>query len=546
MGYIIEFPLCEMNNILYRFMLVFDWISLGFVNFVALIAGLVMFYRNMYIHGDLNEKRFILLVNLFVFFIWVLIFSPNILSLILGWDGLGLVSFLLVIHYYNTSTLKSGLITIYTNRLGDAAVVFGLYFFLRGNHWCSFSLTLRENWLAIGIMIILAGMTKRAQLPFSAWLPAAIAAPTPVSSLVHSSTLVTAGVYLVLRFYYILHSYLVGKLFCLFFILTSLLAGLIACFELDLKRVVAISTLSQLGLMLFILSIGDWLFCYYHMVCHALFKALLFIRCGVVIIISFGNQDIRLMGGLGFSMPVTRIVLCFSSMSLFGFPFLTGFYSKDLILESSFFYEEYFFYIFLLVMCCVITTVYSYRLFKLGFSFCWGNNSFTKLVEDMRMLFGILVLCFWSICLGRVFGYSIFINYLPLLVIREKIMGMFILLIGSFFYFISVNFGVLKMVKEFFNDMGFLNWLSSGMLSVFIYFIGMGVKGDYLWGEIFGSKGVNKWLSDSFLKDSHLLVFYGLKMSILVGAVWGILFIYFYLLCSLYRVQSWSGWGKGE
>lgn len=106
------------------------------------------------------------------------------------------------------------------------------------------------------------------------------------------------------------------------------------------------------------------------MVCHALFKALLFIRCGVVIIISFGNQDIRLMGGLGFSMPVTRIVLCFSSMSLFGFPFLTGFYSKDLILESSFFYEEYFFYIFLLVMCCVITTVYSYRLFKLGFSFC--------------------------------------------------------------------------------------------------------------------------------------------------------------------------------
>lgn len=122
--------------------------------------------------------------------------------------------------------------------------------------------------------------------------------------------------------------------------------------------------------------------------------------------------------------------------------------------------------------------------------------------------------------------------------IREKIMGMFILLIGSFFYFISVNFGVLKMVKEFFNDMGFLNWLSSGMLSVFIYFIGMGVKGDYLWGEIFGSKGVNKWLSDSFLKDSHLLVFYGLKMSILVGAVWGILFIYFYLLCSLYRVQS--------
>lgn len=123
-----------MNNILYRFMLVFDWISLGFVNFVALIAGLVMFYRNMYIHGDLNEKRFILLVNLFVFFIWVLIFSPNILSLILGWDGLGLVSFLLVIHYYNTSTLKSGLITIYTNRLGDAAVVFGLYFFLRGNH----------------------------------------------------------------------------------------------------------------------------------------------------------------------------------------------------------------------------------------------------------------------------------------------------------------------------------------------------------------------------------------------------------------------------
>jgi len=407
-------------------------------------------------------------------------------------------------------------------------------FFLSGNHWCSFSLVLRENWLIMGIMIILGGITKSAQLPFSAWLPAAMAAPTPVSSLVHSSTLVTAGVYLILRFYYILHSYLVGKLFCLFFILTSLLAGLIACFELDLKKVVAISTLSQLGLMLFILSMGDWLFCYYHIVCHALFKALLFIRCGVVIIISFGNQDMRLIGGLGFSIPIISVVLCLSSISLFGFPFLTGFYSKDLILERSFFYEEYFLFIFLLIMCCVITTIYSYRLFKLGFSFCWGNNSFIRLIENIGMLFSILILCFWSICLGRVFGYSIFINYLPLLVIREKMMGVFILLMGGVFYFFLFNnFGVPKIVREFFNDIGFLNWLSSGILSVFIYFIGMGVKGDFMWGEIIGSKGVNKILSDSFLKDSYLLVFYGLKISLLVGIVWGVLFVFFYLLCSL-------------
>jgi len=170
-------------------------------------------------------------------------------------------------------------------------------------------------------LLLTARITKRAQLPFSAWLPAAIAAPTPVSSLVHSSTLVTAGVYLILRFYYLIRNLIENKIFRVIFLATSFFAGLVACFEPDLKKIVAMSTLRQLGLILFILSMGDFLFCYYHIVCHALFKALLFLRCGIVIRLLGGGQDIRFMGGIRYYFSGITVMLGISRFRLIGFPF---------------------------------------------------------------------------------------------------------------------------------------------------------------------------------------------------------------------------------
>lgn len=179
-------------------------------------------------------------------------------------------------------------------------------------------------------LIILAAITKSAQIPFSAWLPAAMAAPTPVSALVHSSTLVTAGVYLIIRF-----NSLLGVNFVLFYLgsLTIFMSGLGANFEMDLKKIIALSTLSQLGVIIFILSLGLSELAFFHLLTHALFKSLLFLCAGGFIHRARDSQDIRFLGVSILDTPVSSLFFVICSFSLCGFPFLAGFYSKDLILE---------------------------------------------------------------------------------------------------------------------------------------------------------------------------------------------------------------------
>ncbi|XP_036347091.1 NADH-ubiquinone oxidoreductase chain 5-like [Rhagoletis pomonella] len=178
----------------------------------------------------------------------------------------------------------------------------------------------------IGGLIILADIRKRAQIPFSTWLPAAMAAPTPVSALVHSSTLVTAGVYLLIRFNILLNNSFLGQLLLL-------LSGLGANFEFDLKKIIALSTLSQLGLIMRILSIGLYKLAFFHLLTHALFKALLFICAGAIIHNIQNSQDIRLIGALGIYIPLSTSCFNVANLALCGMAFLAGFYSKDIILE---------------------------------------------------------------------------------------------------------------------------------------------------------------------------------------------------------------------
>ncbi|MBV8802688.1 MAG: NADH dehydrogenase subunit 5, partial [Gammaproteobacteria bacterium] len=185
----------------------------------------------------------------------------------------------------------------------------------------------------ITALVILAGITKRAQIPFSAWLPAAIAAPTPVSALVHSSTLVTAGVYIIIRFRPALQQS--GLWVLLFFIstITMFIAGLGANYEFDLKKIIALSTLRQLGVIIIILSLGIPVLAFFHLLTHAIFKALLFLCAGAVIHRSVDWQDIRKLGGVITVIPLTSACFNRANMALCGLPFLAGFYSRDLILE---------------------------------------------------------------------------------------------------------------------------------------------------------------------------------------------------------------------
>lgn len=311
---------------------------------------------------------------------------------------MGLISFCLVIYYGSHTSLESGLVTVFSNRLGDVFFLFCFFFFVVGG---GFRLEGVLPTVLFFLMVFLGRVTKRAQAPFSAWLPAAIAAPTPVSSLVHSSTLVTAGVYVMIRysFLFFFFDFLLLKVFFLF---TMVCGGIRALFEEDLKKVVAMSTLSQLGMMMYVLSVGVWVLSFMHMVIHAFFKSILFLRTGVLIRNYSGGQDSRFYGGdflslLSFLFFFVR-VLC-----LVGFPFFIGFYSKDFIILGRSLSMGIFFYLFF-VFGCFLRVCYGFRLLKMSFGGSVVYSGFSLFKESWRFCFPVSFLFFKGWLLGGLFG----------------------------------------------------------------------------------------------------------------------------------------------
>nr|YP_009351190.1 NADH dehydrogenase subunit 5 [Atlantitermes snyderi]AQP28820.1 NADH dehydrogenase subunit 5 [Atlantitermes snyderi] len=401
MVYFIDWNIITLNGSSVIMTFLFDWMSLLFMGFVFIISSLVILYSDDYMFGDLNIARFILLVLMFVVSMMFLIISPNIISILLGWDGLGLVSYLLVIYYQNVKSYGAGMLTVLSNRIGDVALLMAIAWMINFGSWSfiyyleflssSFEMEL------ISFLVVLAAMTSSAQIPFSSWLPAAMAAPTPVSALVHSSTLVTAGVYLLIRF-----SPSFGCWLNIFLLLVSgltmFMAGLGANFEFDLKSIIALSTLSQLGLMIMTISIGLSGLAFFHLLTHALFKALLFMCAGGVIHSMGDSQDIRFMGGMSIYMPFTSSSLMVSNFALCGMPFLAGFYSSDFILEMfSMSYVNMFGFI-LLFVSTGLTVCYSFRLFY--FVLCGDFNfvpSYSMAETSYNMMVGMIGLLVMSI-----------------------------------------------------------------------------------------------------------------------------------------------------
>jgi NADH-ubiquinone oxidoreductase chain 5 len=252
-GFMFDFCILSLGSIDVCFSFLFDYVSLGFFSIVCLISRMVFFYSTFYMEGSVDMPRFVYLVVAFVFSMGFLVFSGNFFTVMIGWDGLGLVSFCLVIYYHSSSSLTSGLITVYSNRVGDAAFLVAFFYFFDLGVFQADAFSF-GFFSVIAFFVVFGAITKSAQIPFSAWLPAAMAAPTPVSSLVHSSTLVTAGVYVLVRFNVFFLSFSLGL--AVFSLFTMFLAGFCACFEGDFKKIIAISTLSQLGFIIFRMSFG--------------------------------------------------------------------------------------------------------------------------------------------------------------------------------------------------------------------------------------------------------------------------------------------------
>nr|YP_009739774.1 NADH dehydrogenase subunit 5 [Bactrurus brachycaudus]QIC54386.1 NADH dehydrogenase subunit 5 [Bactrurus brachycaudus] len=329
---ILEWGFFRSNGVAFSFSLIFDWMSLVFISTVMVISGVVMLYSSSYMKGDKNINRFWLILLMFVGSMGFLIVSPNLLSLLLGWDGLGLSSYALVIYYQSESSQKAGMITILMNRLGDVGLLVSIGLLSASCGWGFVSSVDLVSGVAI-LLIILAGVTKSAQIPFSAWLPAAMAAPTPVSALVHSSTLVTAGVYLLIRYKGISAHSSMWEVLMIVSMMTMLMASLGANYESDMKKVIAMSTLSQLGLMMMSLSAGMIEFAFFHLITHAMFKATLFMCAGWMIHVSDISQDLRVFSVSGSWGPFLLGIFNCCNLALCGFPFLSGFFSKDLVLE---------------------------------------------------------------------------------------------------------------------------------------------------------------------------------------------------------------------
>ena len=382
---------------------IFDYMSFFFLRVVNLISGRVIIYSTSYISSEIFFRRFIIIVLLFIISIYLLILSPNIISLLLGWDRLGVTSYLLVIFYQRKKSYNAGIITAITNRLGDVGILICIslifllgdwtYMYLSNSSFCIQSY--------IVFILIISASTKRAQIPFSAWLPAAIAAPTPVSALVHSSTLVTAGVYLIIRLNFIFCNSSSTNILLFIGVITMILAGAAAIYEIDIKKVIALSTLSQLGVIMITLGELEPILSFFHLLRHAYFKAILFICAGIIIHNIKDYQDIRKIRIILNILPITFRVIIVANLRLCGLPFLRGFYSKDIILEVIIISTISLIIFVIILVATFFTVAYSCRMsFLLASLYTAKNCTYISDDNDYLMINGIIFLFPFSIVGG--------------------------------------------------------------------------------------------------------------------------------------------------
>lgn len=501
--YVIEWEFLNLVTCDIQFVIVFDWISIMFLSIVALISAIVLFYRGSYMRLDKNINRFIYLVVAFVFSIRALICSPNLIRILLGWDGLGLISYVLVIYYQNEKSANAGILTVLSNRIGDVAILLRIALMFTFGSWnfIFYAFYIDDGLWLLKSLIVLAAITKRAQIPFSAWLPAAIAAPTPVSALVHSSTLVTAGVYLLIRFRIAFRESKVNSVLLIISSLTMFIAGLGANFEYDLKKIIALSTLRQLGIMVGILAMGFPVLAFFHLLTHALFKASLFMCAGVLIHNEKDYQDIRGMGKLSHSLPLTCICINLANLALCGRPFLAGFYSKDLILETVFIRRINIISFVLYVLATGITVSYTFRLIyislvgdlKSGRSFLIGD-------EDFIITRPIIMLRMGAVRGGSFISWLIFPDsYMVCLTSFLKLLTLMIRVAGGLLGYIlnvrKLNYSLKSLyiynLVVFFGSIWFIPYLSTFLVNYINLKLSKLVQDsiDKGWSEYFGGQG---------------------------------------------------------
>ena len=402
----------ESLNVLWGFN--FDSLTVSMLIPVLVISFLVHIYSIGYMSHDPHNQRFFSYLSLFTFMMIILVTANNFLLMFVGWEGVGVCSYLLVSFWFTRiAANQSSMSAFLTNRVGDCFLTLGMFAMLWtfGNldYTTIFSLApfVSENVITIiGICLLIGAMAKSSQIGLHVWLPLAMEGPTPVSALIHAATMVTAGVYLLMRASPLIEYSSTVLLISLWIgSITTVFSSLIGLFQQDIKKVIAYSTMSQLGMMIIAVGLSSYNLALFHLVNHAFYKGLLFLGAGAVIHAVADNQDFRRYGGLLTFLPLTYTVMLIASLSLMAFPFMTGFYSKDFILESSFGQFEYssIAVYFIATVGAMFTALYSVKVLYL--TFLTNANgppvNYNNVHEgDIFMSLPLIILALFSIFFG--------------------------------------------------------------------------------------------------------------------------------------------------
>ena len=368
------FDWIQISNFKVEFGFLLDQLSILWLLFVTGIGSLIHLYSISYMHDDENMHKFFAYLNLFVFFMITLVVGSNLLVMFIGWEGVGLCSYLLIGFWYKNQDYNDAAKKAFImNRIGDLGLLIGI--FILGHLFSTLDYATLKTaiagatnldlyWLSAAALCLFIGATgKSAQIPLYTWLPDAMAGPTPVSALIHAATMVTAGIFMITRLNFIFDlTPEVQSIIAVIGAITALVAATIGLVQNDIKKVLAYSTVSQLGLMFLALGLGAYEVAVFHVITHAFFKACLFLGSGSVIHALHGEQDMRNMGGLKKVMPITFITMLVSSLAISGVPVFSGFFSKDEILLTAFHHN-----IPLWVVASVASIMTAFYMFRLMF-----------------------------------------------------------------------------------------------------------------------------------------------------------------------------------
>ena len=394
---------------------------------VTLVSALVHIYSIGYMSHDPHKPRFMSYLSLFTFSMLALVVSDNFLQLFFGWEGVGLCSYLLIGFWYKKETANNAAIKAFiVNRVGDFGLAIGIflifYYFGSINFNDVFQLApqfLEKKLLFFGfevnlitlicVFLFIGAMGKSAQFLLHTWLPDAMEGPTPVSALIHAATMVTAGVFLVVRCSPLFeYSQTALNLVAIVGMITAIFAASVALVQNDIKKIVAYSTCSQLGYMFFAAGVGAYHVAMFHLFTHAFFKALLFLGSGSVIHAFKGEQDIRNMGGVRKQLPYTYVLMLTGTLALTGFPFLSGFYSKDAIIEFAYLSDTLIgsYAVVIGIFTAFLTSIYSWRLFFKTFHGSYNNKSIP--INDTHESPFVMLLPLFLLALGAIMTGYIF------------------------------------------------------------------------------------------------------------------------------------------